>query len=475
VNSQNRMNAGAEYVLYRIWAALRDENGIHAESLFACVGALAGYACQVAVRQAGALPGADAAKFTLTSVEASDGETYFEGDALDKALRDSPLSVWSFVGRAVQKLDEPLPDVEDIVRYVSKTVGTSVFGVPRVRREHRPRLPAIVYLRQVWPQVLPIAERFCRKPGQLPVLFGIALQRAIEHTESKLGPTLGASIAMECAVAMSKVTLHSATFYPAPAELPESPAQTAPSAQAKAQRASVAQPKASSATAPVAQTTASSAIALVAQRKSSRATTPAAPPRSSRVRAPAAQTKSPSASVPLQQLAMRVAAPPARAGIRANASNRRRSIANEETNRYDFRARIASVPPAVRMAAIASLAFVTVAGAMWKTDKPVAQAQSATRVERKLQTLVRNDSPASDQPATVANASTQNTDAVPVEQFTDARMQAVPVPQPTQDDSGYGATTTADAQMAANSADGSSESVPPPDLLPASGPADQIE
>jgi hypothetical protein len=125
------------------------------------------------------------------------------------------------------------------------------------------------------------------------------------------------------------------------------------------------------------------------------------------------------------------------------------------------------------MAAIASLAFATVAGAMWKADKPVTQAE--TRVERRLPTLVRSDGPAFEQPAPAPARTAQNADPVPVEQFTEPRMQAIEVPVAAPDDSGYGATTTADAQMAANSADGSSESVPPPDLLPASGPADQIE
>ena len=207
MNSQNRMNAGAEYVLYRIWAALQDENGIHAESLLTCVGALAGYACQVCVRQSAALPGADRRKYSLVPVENSDGMTYLYGDALNVPLSESPLSVWSFVGRAVQKLDKPLPDIEDIFSHVTQTVGTSAFGVPRVPDENRPHRPAIVYLRQVWPQILPIALKFCSRPMQIPVLFGIALQRALEQTRDMLSPTLGASIAMECAVAMSRVAL----------------------------------------------------------------------------------------------------------------------------------------------------------------------------------------------------------------------------------------------------------------------------
>jgi hypothetical protein len=181
VNSQNRMNAGAEYVLYRIWATLQEREAVHAESLLACMGALAGYACQAYARQAGA--------------------------QLDVPLTTSPLSVWALVRRAVQKIGKPLPDFDDISAHVAKTLGTATFGLPRVPDEHRPHQQPIFYVRQLWPQVLPLAQRFYRRPAQLPVLFGIALQRAIEHTAGRLDPTLAASIAMESAVAMSKAEL----------------------------------------------------------------------------------------------------------------------------------------------------------------------------------------------------------------------------------------------------------------------------
>jgi hypothetical protein len=182
------MNAGAEYVLYRIWATLQDRDGIHVESLLSCIGALAGYACQAAAARAGADPG--------------------------KYLFESPLSVCSLVGRAVQKLGKPLPDI----------AGISGQTVVLISDEHRPRLTATVYVKQLWPQVLPIARRFCRKPIELPVLFGIALQRAVEHTTERLSPTLGAGIAMESAVAMSKI-----------APLPEAPLDTVPSLWATSQ------------------------------------------------------------------------------------------------------------------------------------------------------------------------------------------------------------------------------------------------
>jgi hypothetical protein len=186
VNSQNRMNAGAEYVVYRIWATLLDEHGIHPESLLTCLGALAGYACQVSVRHAGPIPSLESAKTPLL---------------------DSPLSVWALCCRTVQKFGEPLPDLEDILTYVNETAGATAFRVPRAPAGHHPRHSAHFYLEQIWPQILPIAQRFCRKPAQLPILFGIALQRAIEQTQATLHPTVGASIAMECAVAASRVSL----------------------------------------------------------------------------------------------------------------------------------------------------------------------------------------------------------------------------------------------------------------------------
>ena len=206
MNSQNRMNAGAEYVLYRIWATLQDREGIHAESLLTCLGALAGYACQAYARRAGARMGFSQMRDSL---------------ALDRPLIISPMSVWALVRSAVQKTGGALPDLEDITSHVARTLGTGEFGVPRVSGEHRPRRLPIVYLTQLWPQVLPIAQRFCRRPSQLPVLFGIALQRAIEY--SKLEPALAARLAMESAVAMSKATLPAAIaeLFQAPSAAPD--------------------------------------------------------------------------------------------------------------------------------------------------------------------------------------------------------------------------------------------------------------
>jgi hypothetical protein len=324
VNRQNRMNAGAEYVLYRIWATLQGQNGIHAESLLACLGGLAGHSCQMYVRQSAALPGADPRKYSLLTVDAIDGTKYLAGDALMGPLVESSLSVWSFVGRAVQKLDKPLPDIQDIVRHVSQTVGTGAFGVPRAPDGHRPHHPASVYVKQLWPQILPIAERFCRKPGQIPVLFGIALQRAIEHTKDTLSPTLGASIAMECAVAMAKVALPGDDAGPPIAR-------------------------------PIVIAVEPGATGLVGTDLV--AMGPVVTPR------------------PIPSPARGKSAEP----VRASRARKKRNVGDTESGAPRVGALVARIPPAARIVTIAALAFLTVSGALYEAGPEVPVASVGER------------------------------------------------------------------------------------------------
>jgi hypothetical protein len=245
VDSQSRIIAGGEYVLDRVIHAMQDEKGIHAESLLTCLGALAGYACQVYVRQAGSLPGSDPRNFALTMVETRDGSKYCSGDALNRPLAESAYSVWELMCGAVQKAGQPPPDLAEIFKHVAGTLGGSEFGVPRIPEGNRPRHLPIVYLKDLWPQISPIAWRFCSKPLQLPMVFGIAAHRAIEQMKDVLDPALGARMAMECAVAMSKVILSDgapkSAMAPAP---PRASASVPTSTPARSQAPSSAAPAA---------------------------------------------------------------------------------------------------------------------------------------------------------------------------------------------------------------------------------------
>jgi hypothetical protein len=199
-----KMEAGAREIYLRVANALKDERGVHVESLLTCLGALAGYACQACVRENNTRAGAKS-EAGLVVAGGADGRKYFFGDLLNKPLVESRSSVWSLVAGAIRQLGKPLPDLEGIFKHVASTVGGPQFGIPRIADGHRPRDLPHIYLRAIWPQILPIAQRFCDEPAHLPVLFGIAIHTLI--LRGTVDPTLAGTIAMESAVPMSKVDL----------------------------------------------------------------------------------------------------------------------------------------------------------------------------------------------------------------------------------------------------------------------------
>ena len=202
-----KVKLGGREIFHRTTQGLKNQRGVHAESLFACLGALAGYACQASVRESNARSGATSPESGLTVATGADGRRYFFGDTLNLPLAESQYSVWSFTAGAIEHLGKPLPDIEGIFKHVAATVGSEQFGIPRIPDGHRPGDLPINYLKAVWPQLLPTAQRFCEEPVHLPMIYGLAIQHAIFAARNIIDPTLAGSIAMECAVPMSKVDL----------------------------------------------------------------------------------------------------------------------------------------------------------------------------------------------------------------------------------------------------------------------------
>jgi hypothetical protein len=115
--------------------------------------------------------------------------------------------VWSLTAGTVQQLGKPLPDLTDIFKHAAATVGGAQFGIPRLPEGHRAGDLPINYLKAGWPKLLPIAQRFCDEPTHLPIVFALAIQKAILMGKDVIDPTLAGTIVMECAVPMSKVDL----------------------------------------------------------------------------------------------------------------------------------------------------------------------------------------------------------------------------------------------------------------------------
>lgn len=201
---------GSKEVNQRLLDAMKNETGVHVESLLCALGALAGYSCQANLRAQALEKGVpETAVFTV--VDTADGKKYFFGDPLNKVLAESQYSVWSLAaGAAQQNGCSSLPDIAEIFGHVSKTVGGVEFGIPRIPDGHRPGDTPINYVKALWPKLLPTMKQFCQKPSEWPILFGLAVQETLDMSKGVIAPDLALKIIMESAIPMSKVDLASA-------------------------------------------------------------------------------------------------------------------------------------------------------------------------------------------------------------------------------------------------------------------------
>jgi hypothetical protein len=198
---------GANDVFQRLLIAMKDQKGVHVESLLCVLGTLAGYSCQASIRKELIEEKGLSEDKAFVIVECADGSKYYFGDALNKPLAESQYSVWSLSAGAVNHLGaEQLIDINEIFTHVSQTVGSSEFGKLRLPEEHNTGDLPYNYLKALWPVFLPIIQFYC-PPSQWPILFGLAIQECIFFAKDVIDPLLALSIVMESAVAMSKVNL----------------------------------------------------------------------------------------------------------------------------------------------------------------------------------------------------------------------------------------------------------------------------
>lgn len=196
---------GSREVFERLLDSLKDDNGVHVESLLCILGALAGYACQANLRAQALAKGVpETAAFQI--IETKNGKQYFFGEPLNDALAGSQYSVWSLAAGAAQAAGaKQLPDLREIFEYTASVVGRDLFGIPRVPDPHQAHDTPINFLKGMWPVILPTVKTFCPNPVDWPVLYGLAIQHAIEMGKNVIAPDMALTIVMESAVPMSKV------------------------------------------------------------------------------------------------------------------------------------------------------------------------------------------------------------------------------------------------------------------------------
>jgi hypothetical protein len=186
---------------------LKDQRGIHCETLLTAIGALAGYAAQQALWEGMVKPGKLAIAQAFKVMETPSGATYFFGEALDTILvsmEPKHVSVWKIVaGGVLAAGGEHLPNPNELLRHCAATAGTSAFGLPRLPDDHLPSILPRAAVERFWPDARMLLA--LSDPLQWPLLMAHAAQKLMLAMKGSIAPDLAVKIVMEAAVPMSRV------------------------------------------------------------------------------------------------------------------------------------------------------------------------------------------------------------------------------------------------------------------------------
>ena len=187
--------------------AMKLEKDMHMPSLLCALGALAGYACQAAVRQRAIEQGLpENGLFTVLTSE--NDQRYFFGPALHRALIESPHSILQIASDAARRAGATAgPDVNDILSRTLEQIGSERFGALSVPDEHQPMDTPLGYLEKLWPEALAFVRQFCGTSDMWPIVFGCALHEAIRASQDSIDPGMALQIVLESAIPMSRITL----------------------------------------------------------------------------------------------------------------------------------------------------------------------------------------------------------------------------------------------------------------------------
>ena len=209
---------------------LTGERGVHAETLMVTVGALAGFAAQIAAFRSIGPPGTSMADGAIVVAEAG-GERYYFGDRINGYLvhqsGEYAYPLWGFVAAAALQAGMPegdTPDVREMFSHVTRTIGTPEFGMPRAPEGHPFHLTPHKALETFWPGTRMLLSnaggvlvkglsglesapegRTSVPEAHWPLVMGLVAQQFIAMAKRTLDPRLAICFVMESAIMMSKI------------------------------------------------------------------------------------------------------------------------------------------------------------------------------------------------------------------------------------------------------------------------------
>ncbi len=200
----------SDLVLQMLMEKLLTERGIHIETIFAALGALAGFGCQMAIREGFIKTGKLPEREALVEVVTTSDEVYYFGDFLNEPLLSvapGRVSVLGLVLAAAEAAGAKMfPDIEEIVMRAASTCGTPEFFEMNVPKDHQPQIAPLEALRLYWPECREVLENAHTDPVHWGWIIAQAAQTLIVQTKDILEPEMAAKIIMEAAIPMSKIS-----------------------------------------------------------------------------------------------------------------------------------------------------------------------------------------------------------------------------------------------------------------------------
>lgn len=186
---------------------LRDDRGLHCETLLTAAGAIAGYAAQQSLWEGMIKPGKMAITQVFKVIETGSGEAFFYGEVIDNMLVSPDpkhQSLWRAISpAAVAEGGEHLPEMASVLRHCNATMGTPQFGLPRLPDDHLPSMLPRAALNRLWPGArlfLALSE-----PPIWPQHMAQVTHRLMHAMKDTISSDLALKIVMEAAVPMSRV------------------------------------------------------------------------------------------------------------------------------------------------------------------------------------------------------------------------------------------------------------------------------
>ena len=197
---------GGRIILERLLGTMKDERGVHVESLATALGALAGRACQVAALQGLSAGAAEYQGRSLMTVGGANGDEYFVGDAINRPLAESKYSVWGLVAGAANQHGGQVPDLNELFQHSASTLGGAEFGLPRYAPGTNASETPRSYL-ALWDSLQTSVRQSAPSPEQWPVAYGFAIQNLFAMAKGHFGLVVLTRVVMDSAIATSKLKL----------------------------------------------------------------------------------------------------------------------------------------------------------------------------------------------------------------------------------------------------------------------------